>query len=298
MTIGVLLMAYGTPDGPDDVARYYTDIRRGRPPSREQLDDLRRRYEAIGGESPLRTATEAQVRAVAEWLGNDYEVALGMKHSSPSIEAAVQHLEGSGVENIVGVVLAPHYSAGSVGEYQARAATAVRRTRFHAVRSWHLHPLLIEALVDRVADEMAWLPGDPAVVFTAHSLPVRVVDGGDPYAKQVAETAAAVASGLGLGRDEWSVAWQSAGRTGERWIGPDVIEVIRGSRRRSLVVCPVGFVSDHLEILYDLDVQAANEATARGISFSRTRSLDVEVAPIVADVVLSTRVAPISRLTA
>ena len=289
MTIGVLLMAYGTPASPEDVERYYTDIRRGRRPTPAQLDDLRGRYDAIGGVSPLRAGTESQAQAVAKGLGPGFLVALGMKHSAPSIEAAVDDLERAHVEAIVAVVLAPHYSPRSVGEYTERAHTACRRARFLAVESWHRHPLLVETLADRVADETAWLPDGAMVAFTAHSLPARIVDDGDPYPAQVTETASAVAEMLGLDARDWLVAWQSAGRTAEAWLGPDIVEVIRlQDDRRSMVVCPVGFVSDHLETLYDLDVEAARAARRRRIPFSRTRALGVDVAPIVIDIVLST----------
>ena len=299
MTVGVLLMAYGSPASPDDVDRYYTDIRRGRPPTPEQLDDLRRRYDAIGGVSPLRASTESQARAVAEGLGPGFRVALGMKHSAPSIETAVDDLERAGVQAIVAIVLAPHYSRRSVGEYMERAHAAIRRARFLGVESWHLHPLLVETLADRVADETAWLPDGATVAFTAHSLPARVIEDGDPYPAQVAETAAGVAEALGLDARDWLVAWQSAGRTAEPWLGPDIVEAIRRvDERRSLVVCPVGFVSDHLETLYDLDVVAALVAGQRRIPFSRTRALDVDVAPIVIDIVLSTVGIDASSMTA
>ena len=299
MTIGVLLMAHGTPSGPDDLARYYTDIRGGRPPTGEQLADLRRRYEAIGGASPLRARSEAQASAVADRLGRGFRVALGMKHSAPSIETAIKELERAGSRTIVGIVLAPHFSHHSVDRYLQRARAATRTASFHPVESWHLHPLLVELLADRVADEIIWLLGEVTVLFTAHSLPACIVETGDPYPTQVGATAAAVARQLDLAAGEWAVAWQSAGRTPEPWLGPDVVDVIRRGRgRRSLVVCPIGFVSDHLETLYDLDVLAAAAARARGIAFSRTPALDVDIAPVVADLVLSTIAVRVSRVIA
>ena len=300
MTIGVLLMGYGTPSGSDDIARYYTDIRRGRPPTAEQLADLERRYGVIGGLSPLAARTAAQVHGVAQRLGPDYLVVSGMKHSEPSIERAVEVLEDVGVDVIVGIVLAPHYSDLSVGEYHRRAARAVRRTPLQPIHSWHLHPVLIEILADRVVETRASVGPDAAVVFTAHSLPSRIVDSHDPYPSQLLATAQAVAERLDLCPDRWSTAWQSAGRTQEPWLGPDILDVVAAADPGGpgLVVCPAGFVSDHLETLYDLDHQAAAVAAARGVPFGRTRAVDVDACPILADLVLSTTRPRVSKVEA
>ena len=297
MTTGVALMAYGTPSGPADIARYYTDIRRGRAPTAEQLYDLRCRYDAIGGTSPLRQRTEAQAAGLAERLGSNYLISLGMKHSGPTIEAAVGQLQREGVRQVVGVILAPHFSALSVGEYLSRARAAAGSTPFVPVHSWHLHPLLIETLAARVAEKLAEVSLDAIVVFTAHSLPSRIVESGDPYPSQVAATAHAVAGLLRLSRNRWRVAWQSAGRTSEPWLGPDILDLIAAaSDGGAIVVCPVGFVSDHLETLYDLDVQAAALASSSGVQFARTRALDVDVCPVLTDVVLSTSSARVSTM--
>ena len=207
MTIGVLVMAYGTPASPDDIEAYYTHIRRGRPPTPEQLDDLRRRYDAIGGLSPMLERTRAQVAALQTVLGGGYHVVLGQKHAAPFIEDARVDLQ-AGVDRIIGLVLAPHYSALSVGEYEARAAPDVM------VRSWHLEESLVELLADRVRD--ADVDSDTEVLFTAHSLPARVLEMGDRYPEQLRETAEAVAARAGVER--WRVAWQSAGRTPEPWL--------------------------------------------------------------------------------
>ena len=261
-TNGLLVMAYGTPATPDDIEAYYTHVRRGRAPSPEQVAELRGRYEAIGGTSPLLQRTAAQAAGIGRELGDGWRVELGMKHSPPFIEDGVAALKAAGVSRSIGLVLAPHYSRMSVGEYAARADGV------GVIESWHLEPELIELLAERV--RAAFIPG-ALVVFTAHSLPTRVLDAGDPYPEQLRETAEAVAGAAGI--DDWQVGWQSAGRTPEPWIGPDILDTIRDAKR-DIVVCPCGFVSDHLEILYDLDVQARAVADEVGVRFARTESLN------------------------
>lgn len=269
---GVLVMAYGTPASLDDVEGYYTHIRRGRPPSPEQLADLCRRYEAIGGVSPLLERTTAQVEALRRELGDGFVVELGQKHAPPFIEDAMRAL--SGVDVVIGVVLAPHYSSLSVGDYAARAE-AVGRIRM--VESWHLEDGLVACLSHRVRDALARFPGGARVetLFTAHSLPARILEMGDPYPDQLRETAMAVAERAAIG--SWRLAWQSAGRTPEPWLGPDILEVIRslpGEGFDGVVVCPAGFVSDHLEVLYDVDVEARSVAEECGLRLERTASLN------------------------
>ena len=267
---GVLVMAYGTPSSPDDVEAYYTHIRRGRAPTPEQLADLRRRYDAIGGVSPLLERTRAQVDALARVLGDEYVVALGQKHAAPFIEDGMRSLLDVGVSSVVGLVLAPHYSALSVGEYEARAKAVGPVTM---IESWHLEPGLVDLLAERVDDALARFDDRSSVetLFTAHSLPARVVEMNDPYPEQVRQTGAAVAAAAGVER--WQVAWQSAGRTPEPWLGPDILEVIRGLEG-DVLVCPVGFVSDHLEVLYDVDIEARRVASERGALLERTASLN------------------------
>jgi ferrochelatase len=270
MTAGVLLMAYGTPASLAEVPAYLAHIRRGRPPTPEQVADLCRRYEAIGGLSPLFARTLAQARALDAALGEGWRVALGMKHAAPFIEDGLARL--AGCDPVVGLVLAPHYSAASVGEYLERAGPGVI-----GVRSWHTEPGYLDALADRVTACLARLPDGSHVVFTAHSLPARILDAGDPYPDQVRETAEAVAARVGLRPAGWSVAWQSAPPTPEPWLGPDVRDVIRDLAVRGLpgvCVCPCGFVTDHLETLYDLDLDAAGVAREAGIAFARTAALD------------------------
>jgi len=273
---GVLVMAYGTPATPADVEAYYTHVRRGRPPTPEQLGDLRRRYDAIGGTSPLLERTREQAAGIQAALGPGYRVELGMKHAPPFVEDGVSALAAAGVTRIVGLVLAPHYSALSVGEYATRAtATAADLgVELTMVKSWHLAPGYLDLLATFVRDEVERLHAGPTeVVFTAHSLPSRILDMGDPYPDQLAETAEAVARRAGL--DRWSVGWQSAGRTPEPWIGPDVLTVLPTlveAGAAGVVVCAAGFVSDHLELLYDLDIEARALADQLGLAFSRTPS--------------------------
>jgi len=292
--IGVVLMAYGTPRTRADVLPYYTDIRRGRPPTEEQLAELIARYEAIappGGDmlSPLAQRTEAQrdalQRALDALAPGTYRVVLGLKHAAPMVEAAVEQLAGEGVDQLVGLVLAPHWSAFSVGQYhdRLRAAAAPHGIPVATIDSWATEPAYLDFLARALRDRLDELAADGVeeakVLFTAHSLPQRIVAAGDPYPDELRSTAAAVAELTGLGEwNRWAIAWQSAGRTPEPWLGPDVLQVIDdlaasendAARRRGVVVCACGFVADHLEVLYDLDIEAAHRAAQRGLAFART----------------------------
>ena len=298
----VLLMAYGTPGSPEEIEPYYTDIRRGNPPPPELLADLVRRYEAIGGISPLAERTRAQAdglaRALEERAPGEVAVTIGLKHAEPRIEAGVDELVASGVRRFVGLVLAPHYSAGSVQQYldraRARAAALDPAVEVLGIESWHLEPAYLDFLAQGVRTGLAELPARTKVLFTAHSLPRRVVAGGDPYPEQLQGTAEAVAERVGLVPwSTWAVAWQSAGRTAEPWLGPDVLEVLRDlaatGRAEGALVCPCGFVSDHLEVLYDLDIEARKRATDLGLAFARTPVLndDPAVLGALADRVLA-----------
>lgn len=281
MTVGVLAMAYGTPASPDDVESYYTHIRRGRPPTPEQLADLRRRYDAIGGTSPLLEITRHQCDRLASALGPDFLVTLGQKHAAPFIEDGVAELVAAGASSIVGLVLAPHYSAFSVGQYADRlqAAATASGLASSTQHSWHLMPAYL-AFIDRaVQAALARVPAGAEVVFTAHSLPQRITETGDPYPAQVRETAETVATRRSIER--WSTGWQSAGRTSEQWLGPDILDVIRGraaAGSAGLVVCACGFTADHLEILYDLDIEASALAAELGLPFARTASINDDAA--------------------
>jgi ferrochelatase len=282
--LGVVVMAYGTPASPGDVEAYYTHIRRGRPPTPEQLADLRRRYDAIGGTSPLAARTEAQRaalhRALDERAPGQATVVLGQKHAAPFIEDAVAELAAAGCTRVVGLVLAPHYSRASVGEYQARLAAAATEHGLSSagIDSWHLEPAYLDFLTDVVRHGLTGLPERTKVLFTAHSLPERaLVD--DPYPEQLRESATAVADAAGLDRwAGWSLCWQSAGRTPEPWRGPDILDVLADlaatGKADGVLVCPQGFVSDHLEVVYDLDIEARAVADEVGLAFARTRVLN------------------------
>ncbi len=297
--LGVVVMAYGTPATPADVEAYYTHIRRGSSPTPDQLAELTARYDAIGGISPLAQRTEAQRAALQAALDTRApgraQVVLGQKHAAPFIEDAIESLAAEGIARVVGLVLAPHFSGFSVGEYQRRLSTAAAEhgQRTAGVESWHLEPSYIRFLADATVEALAPLPERTKVLFTAHSLPERVlVD--DPYPDQLHASAAAAAEAAGLDRwAGWSVAWQSAGRTPEPWRGPDVLDVIRDlaatGRADGVLVCPQGFVSDHLEVVYDLDIEAAKVAAEVGLAFARTRVLndDPTVLGALADRVLA-----------
>ncbi|MGH9047116.1 MAG: ferrochelatase [Acidimicrobiales bacterium] len=285
--IGVLVMAHGTPASAAEIEPFYTRIRRGRPPSPDQLADLVRRYDAIGGISPLAERTRAQVAGLAARLDamapGRYVVAYGAKHTEPSVEDAARRLASGEVGAIVGIVLTPHRSARGSGEYLTRAAEAVEaahpETPFVAVEKWFDAPGFVELMADRVTGALARCPADPEVLFSAHSIPV-IADSHDPYGDQVARSARLVAKKAGL-EVPWSVAWQSAGRTDQEWLGPDLLatlDELGASGRGSAVVCPIGFVSDHLEVLYDLDIEARARAESAGLGFARTDSLNADPA--------------------
>lgn len=292
-------MAYGTPSSPADVETYYTHIRRGNAPTPEQLADLVRRYEAIGGTSPLAQRTEAQrsvlEAALQERAPGRCRVVLGQKHAAPFIEDAAATVAEAGVEAIVGLVLAPHFSRFSVGQYQERlAAAAIQRgLPVAGIESWHLEPSYLAFLTSAVTDARAPMPERTKVLFTAHSLPERVLDD-DPYPEQLRASATSVAEAARLDRwAGWALGWQSAGRTPEPWRGPDILEVLRDlaatGRADGVLVCPQGFVSDHLEVVYDLDIEARARADELGLAFARTRVLndDATVLGALADRVLA-----------
>lgn len=293
----VLLMAYGTPRTRDEIEPYYTDIRRGRPPTPELLKELTERYDALGGTSPLAARTEAQrdglQRALDELAPGRYEVVLGLKHADPKIEAAVDDLAARGFTRAVAMVLAPHYSSESVGQYlsRARAAAETHGLAILGIESWATEPAFVEFVAADLKAKLATMPADTVVLFTAHSLPQRIIAAGDRYPDELRSTAEAVAAAAGLGRwSSWSIGWQSAARTPEPWLGPDVLEVIDelaasendAGHERGILVSAVGFVSDHLEVLYDLDIQAAERAASHGIAFARTKCVNDDPAVMAA----------------
>jgi ferrochelatase len=285
--IAVNLMAYGTPRHPDEIEEYYTDIRRGRPPTPEALADLVERYAAIGGVSPLAELTEAQRDALQAALDErrpgGYRVELGLKHADPKVEATAKHLAETGADTIVGLVLAPHYSSYSIGQYLDRTrdgvADAGADTPVVGIESWATEPAFVDFLAadlqGRLEAMRSSTDGRVRVLFTAHSLPQRIIDGGDPYPDELRSTAEAVADRLGLTEgDDWQIAWQSAGRTPEPWIGPDILDVIDelggDDDIGGVIISACGFVADHLEVLYDLDIEAADRAAQVGLAFDRT----------------------------
>ena len=283
--IAVILMAYGTPRSRDEILPYYTDIRRGRPPTDEALADLTARYESIGGVSPLAELTEAQRDAVQVALDaiepDRYEVVLGLKHADPKVEAAVEAVIERGFTRIVGAVLAPHYSAYSIGQYLGRAREAAEShgVDVAGVESWATESAFVDFITADLRARLGDMPERTRVLFTAHSLPERILTTGDPYIDELRSTAEAVAAGLELQEGiDWQIAWQSAGRTPEPWIGPDILEVIDelGTNEDvdGVVVSSVGFVADHLEVLYDLDIEAKARADAAGLEFDRTASVN------------------------
>ena len=278
MKSAVIAMAYGSPTRVEDIPAYFSDIRGGRPVRQEAVDELVGRYERIGA-SPLNEITERQRAALEAELG--LPVYVGMKHWDPWIAEAVARALDDGAERLVGLVLAPHYSRMSVGGYRDRLTAALngRRPEIRFIESWHDHEPYLDVVAGRVRAALAdhgW-EEDGHVVFTAHSLPERILAEGDPYRDQLLETARLVAGRAGLADDRWSFAFQSESATGEPWLGPDILahlEELAGRGETRVLVTPVGFVADHLEILWDLDVEARERAAALGIELDRTDSMN------------------------
>ena len=265
MSDAIVLMAYGSPDRIADVPAYYADIRGGRPIAPEQLDDLVARYAALGIEdgNPLNAITEETRAALAAELG--LPVFTGMKHWSPRIVAAVEGALRAGATRLLGLVLAPHYSRLSIGGYRAQFEDAVAgRAELVFVESWHDDPGFVSFLADRIRGTRAH------VVFTAHSLPARILEEGDPYRDQLLETARLVADAADVG--DWSFSFQSESPTGEPWLGPDLLDHLEALSARGIervLVCPIGFVSDHLEIRWDIDHEGRDRASELGLEFER-----------------------------
>ncbi len=267
MSQGVVLMAYGSPERVEDVPAYYEDIRGGRPVRPEAVAALQARYRRIGG-SPLNEITERQRAALEQELGRP--VYVGMKHWSPWIADAARRAVADGIDRVVGLVLAPHYSRISIGGYRERLEQALPDTAdLLFIPSWHDHEPYLDAIADRVQGT------DAHVVFTAHSLPARILDEGDPYPDQLLATSQLVADRAGV--ESWSFAFQSESSTGEPWLGPnllDELETLHADGVRKVLVAPVGFVSDHLEILWDIDVEARTKASELGLELDRIESLN------------------------
>ncbi len=275
-------MTYGTPSSMEGVAEYYTNIRGGQRPSQAEIDNLRRRYETIGGTSPLIRITESlrgklQRRLAAE--GSETLVYSAMKHSEPFIADVVRRAADEGVDELLSIALAPHFSKMSVGTYMLAVemanAALPRKMKLTSVDSWHTNPKLIQAWASRIRSAERTLPGTYSLVFSAHSLPEKILASGDPYRYQLVESCESVSAALR--REEWSFSFQSAGHTRDPWLGPDILEHLQdrldyGSR--SFLIAPIGFVADHLEILYDIDVECRHWAETAGARLERCRMLN------------------------
>ena len=283
--VGVLVMAYGTPNRQEEILPYYTHIRRGRPPTPELLAELVQRYAAIGGLSRLNQISRAQVEGVLRELQAqapevDWRLYVAHKHWEPWIPDVVKQMAKDGIQRAVGIVLAPQGSRMSSGSYFDQVARALEELgspmAMRQVHSWHLEPDFIAAEAEQVKAALGRFPeGEPEVLFTCHSLPARILEWDDPYPVHLREMGEAIAQRLGLTRIHF--AYQSAGRTPEPWLGPDVREKVAELARegaRSVLVASVGFISDHLEVLYDLDIELKQAAADMGVHFERTHMLN------------------------
>ena len=297
MKTGVLVMAYGTPTTPDDVEPYYTRIRHGRPPTPELLKELQDRYNDLGGTSQLAARTAAQVAGIAAELElrfpGQFDVRFGSKYEPPMIEDVAPSFVEDGFEHVIGLVLAPHSSSMSTTQYMDRARACLgEHLRLSEIHSWWDVPAFIAIIAQRVNDALASIPDDrratTEVLFSAHSLPEKILANGDTYPEQLRASAQLAADAAGL--TSWDLAWQSAGRTADPWIGPDILDVLRAKHAAGItdvVSCPIGFVSDHLEVLFDIDIQAQELSHELGINLVRTVSLNDDPAfmAMLADVV-------------
>lgn len=282
--LGLLVMHYGTPASIDAVEPYYTHIRRGRPPDPEQLKDLIDRYNAIGGPSPLAKISLRQAELICEGLalaGFEARTYIGTKHAEPNVAEAVEQMASDGVEEAVGVVLAPHFSGMSIAAYTKYAEDArdkcAPEMKLSVLQRWGTMPELIEALADRVQDQMkGWYPEETLVLFSAHSLPKRIVDQGDPYQSELEATSRLVAERGAV--PNWRFCFQSASTTGEPWLTPDILDVLEEvkveNRFKKVIACTVGFVSDHLEVLYDLGIETRDKAGELGLEYRRAEAIN------------------------
>ncbi|MBY0030728.1 ferrochelatase [Priestia aryabhattai] len=267
--MGLLVMAYGTPYKEEDIERYYTHIRRGRKPSPEALEDLQNRYEAIGGISPLAKITQQQMESLEKRLNEvqnkiEFKAYLGLKHIEPFVEDAVEAMHKDGIKEAVSIVLAPHFSTFSVKSYNGRAKETAEKLGgpiIHSVESWYSEPKFIQYWATRVKQTFDLIDEEKrqkaVLIVSAHSLPEKIIAAGDPYPNQLQETADLIAQAAGI--EHYEIGWQSAGNTPEPWIGPDVQDLTRELYEEkgytSFVYTPVGFIADHLEVLYDNDYE-------------------------------------------
>jgi len=288
--MGLLVMAYGTPNKPEDIEPYYTDIRHGRRPTDEQLDDLKHRYEAIGGVSPLARITNEQKDSLEARLNDlqddiEFKAYLGLKHMAPFIEDGIEAMHKDGIQKAVAIVLAPHYSTFSVKSYMERAqqkAQELGGLTIVPIESWYKQPDFIDMWADKVRATFADIPASrhdrTVVVFSAHSLPEKILQYGDPYPEQLRETAESIAQAANI--QHYAVGWQSEGNTPDPWLGPDVQDLTRMLYEKegyhSFIYCPVGFVADHLEVLYDNDYECKVVTDELGADYYRPPMPNVE----------------------
>lgn len=302
-TIGLLVMAYGTPRSVEEIEPYYTHIRRGRKPSQESLNELIERYEAIGGISPLAKITEAQGKGLEQRLNElneevQFKLYLGLKHIDPFIEDAVDQMKEDGIEEAISIVLAPHYSTFSVMSYNGRVKEHSEKIGGPVIRSidsWYDHPKFIKYWSDEIEKTMAKMTEEQqqkaVVIFSAHSLPEKILQNGDPYPDQLKETADLIAREVGI--KNYTIGWQSEGNTPDPWIGPDVQDLTRDLYNdkgyTSFVYCPVGFVADHLEVLFDNDIECKIVTDDLGVNYFRPEmpNAKLEFIDCLADVVMT-----------
>lgn len=282
--LGLLVMHYGTPASMEAIEPYYTHIRHGRPPAPEDLADLVSRYAAIGGPSPLTEISHKQAAAIRDAMtkrGLDVKLYVGAKHAPPFIGDVVRQMAEDGIERAAALVLAPHYSSFSVAAYRKTVLAARDEANpnmtIEFVERWGELPEFIEALADRVEQQsIGWDPEETLVIFSAHSLPTRILGDFDPYPEELMETSRLVAKSLGI--PHWTFAFQSASKTGEPWLGPDILDVIDREREnyKNVLSCTVGFVSDHLEVLYDLGIETREHCEKLGLGYRRADTIGAD----------------------
>ena len=309
---GVLLMAYGTPRNLGEVEAYYRDIRAGQEPGPEAVASLTERYRRVGGKTPLleitqRIADRLQARLNQQTAGDRWSVFIGMKHWHPYIAEAINRIDEAEIRELVALPLAPHYSMLSIGGYERLVSQALETLdnlpATTSVQSWHANPGYVRLLAQRIKDALRRIDANAAeveVVFSAHSLPARIVNSGDPYPDELMTSAAAVAQEAGV--QSWRFAYQSAGKTPTPWLGPDILDTIdqiAGEGTRHILSVPFGFICDHLEVLYDIDVEAIERAAELGVKLSRIEmpNDDPEFIEVLRELVVSGAGARMTELT-
>ena len=275
----VLLLAYGGPNSIEDIPAYLNDVRDGHPTPPQLLDEITRRYKLIGGRSPLLDITQRLASKLQKKIG--VPVYVGMRHWHPYIADTVREMANDGINHAVVICLAPHYSAMGIGAYrkkveEAIAALAPATMSFDFVEAWHTQPRYLQAIADNVRETLARFPSNahPKILFTAHSLPITIRDHGDPYEAQLQETTRLIAQQLGLPDDRWMQAFQSASRSNVPWLEPRIEKLIPSLRERNLIIAPIGFVAEHVEVLYDVDISAQEIARANNVRLERTPMLN------------------------